>query len=415
MAASSGAEAQAGTRVRYVRPDEILKVLKQITKPLDSEVVDVREAVWRYSAEDVEAPGDLPPCNISHYDGYAINPHDGDTYTVVDKERSPALSRGEAAYVRTGECLPEGATVVVPAEAVRTLELNVVQVPREAPRIYRDSVVLRGSEARRGQRLVSRGQRLTPLIVRTLIDLGVDSIRVYKRPTVALLPTGTELVKGTVKESRGPIIKCMCEALGARVSCMQPVEDSERALTERLLELMKSFDVVVTTGGVGMGDRDRTFSALSLLQGFRALFRGIAVQPGRMTSMAMIDGKTIVLLPGLMQSTVVGAMVVLQPLLELLQGGPGKTLIPLGFFILAEDYEYSGRFQGFARIRFVELVDREKHLVKVIEGPSYATLPIARAHGVIIIEPSVSRIAAGTYVPLYAVPGLFGAPLVANS
>ena len=208
------------------------------------------------------------------------------------------LRPGEATYVVTGECLPAGASIVVLIEAVTYLSKDLIKIPIDSYVIYRDSIFRRGSEFSGGGVLVRRGDRVSPLIAKTLLDLGIEKIKVFKRPKVAILPTGTEFIENRSRETNSIVIKHMCESMGALVSVSEPSEDSEDLIMSRVRELINDFDMIITIGGLGESHRDHTLRAVEKIKGSNVLVRGIKIQPGRRTSYAKIYDKPVVLSPG---------------------------------------------------------------------------------------------------------------------
>jgi len=248
--------------IAYKDLGEVKRIIKESIKPLGEEIIDTRESIGRFIAEDIYVFNDVPECDIAHYDGFAINLVSGKTeYNVISGSVSE-LRPGEATYIVTGECLPAGVSVVVPVEAVTYLSKDLIKIPIDSHVAYRDSVFRRGSEFSGGGILVKRGDRVSPLIAKVLLDLGIEKIKVFKRPRVAILPTGTEFVENRSRETNSLVIKYMCESMGALVSVSEPSEDSEDVIMSRVKELINDFDMIITIGGLGEGYRDHTLRAV---------------------------------------------------------------------------------------------------------------------------------------------------------
>ncbi len=385
---------------KYVGLDRLESVIADSFAPLGSEPVRVRESVRRVLAEDVKSPVDLPGHDISHVDGFAISECDDRTYRIV---RGEVLGRCEAAYVETGKPVPEGAVAVVPVESARLLEGGLVAAPRSYERFH--EIIRRGSDVAGGRLVASRGQVVTPSIARLLLELGVEEVRVYRRPRTLLVPTGTEFVEGSKRESSSVLVKAMCEAVGALVDVSEPVEDSAETMKRVLEESLGRYDAVATIGGASLGRGDYVLAAALELPGSEILARGLAVQPGRVTTLARVGRKPLALLPGLIQSTVVGTVLALQPLLRRLQGATPRAHYPVGLYRLASSYRYSGRFASFARVRFAKLVGDFE--VELVEAASPIQSVVAFSHGFVLLKPGEVELVEGTYVPLYRAPGLY--------
>ncbi|MDW8011087.1 MAG: molybdopterin molybdotransferase MoeA [Sulfolobales archaeon] len=387
---------------KYVELENLEKLVAELAAPLGTEFVRVGEAVGRFLAEDVISPRNLPEFDVSLVDGYAISECDGLLFKLVS---NPSLNTCEASYVETGQPVPEGAVAVVPVESARVSGGSVA-----IPRVYErgHEIARRGSDFSKGEVVGSRGQLVTPPLARALLGLGVERVRVHRRPRVLIVPTGSEFVSGEGGvESSGLLVKAMCEAVGGVVSLAEPVEDSAETISGVLRGGVERYDVVATIGGVSLGRRDLTVSAAISLPGSALLVRGVAVQPGRATSLARVRGKPVVLLPGLPQSTVSGTVFLLQPLIKRLQGSSPRAHYPVGLYRLASDYEYKGRFSSFTRVRFVRIADEEKLEVELVEAPSYSIKTVLSSRGFTILARGVTSLARGSYITVYRTPGLF--------
>ncbi len=385
---------------KYVKPERLERIIVDYFAPLGVEPAEVGRSLYRVLAEDVVSPKDLPECDVAHVDGFAVSECDDRTFRVVS---GGVLGLCEAAYVETGRPVPEGAVAVVPAESTRLVGEGSITIPRSYERLH--GIVRRGSDVARGMVVGKRGQVVTPPLARLLVELGVEEVEVYRRPKLLLIPVGTEFVTNAKRESSSLLVKAMCEAVGALVDTLGPVEDSAETLDEVVRENLELYDAIATIGGASLGRSDYTLATAMKLPDSAVLVRGVAIQPGRVTTLLRAGGKPFVLLPGLIQSTVAGTIFVLQPLIRRLQGAAPRTRYPLGLYRLASDYTYSGRFSSFTRIRFVRSVGDFE--VEVIEAESPIQSAVAFSHGFAILEPGVVRLTKGVYLPVYRAPGLY--------
>jgi molybdopterin biosynthesis enzyme len=386
---------------KYVDLANLRGILRKYFKSLGVEEVDVANSVGRFLAEDLTAPRDLPEYDISHVDGFALSSCSGLSYRLV---MGSALGRCEATYVRTGEPVPEGTVAVLPVEAARVVGGEVI-----APRFLEEGseIIRRGLDVARSDIVARRGSAITPAKARLLAELGFSTLKVFVRPKVLVVPVGTELAEGSRRETSSLVVRSMCEPLASGVTVSKPVEDSTEVIREVVGVGVEEYDAVVTIGGASLGDKDLTFRTVSSLDGVEVLVRGVAVQPGRVTSLVSLRGKPVVLLPGLIQSTVSGAVFVLQPLLKVMQGGDPVAHYLTGLLRLGHDYTYRGRFTAFTRLRFVKLINEEEGTAEIFEAPSPVQRPIAESHGFTILEPGVVKLAKYTLIRVYRAPGLY--------
>lgn len=387
---------------KYLSLDSLEKIIVTSLEPLNTEYVDVGGAVGRFLAEDLISPRDLPENDISLVDGYSLSECGSNTFRIVD---SDVLGPCEARYVRTGEPLPLGAVAVAPVESIIVTE-NGVLITHKSYESFHE-VLKRGLDISKGDVISVKGNSVSPTLVKTLLDLGISRIRVYRKPRVLIVPVGTEFSAGLRLESNSVIVKNMCESVGSYAVVHNPIEDSVDVIKHTIEENIDFFDVVVTIGGASLGDKDLVLSALLEHCNGKLLARGIAVQPGRVTSLVILNNKPIVVLPGLIQSTISGTIFLLQPILRVLQGSTPRACYLLGYYKNLSTYIYSGRFTSFTRIRFVRLVNYDAAEVEIIEAPSSVRKAILESHGFVIMKPGVTRISNGEFIEVFRTPGLY--------
>ncbi|HEY2072214.1 MAG TPA: gephyrin-like molybdotransferase Glp [Gaiellaceae bacterium] len=296
--------------------------------PLDAEIVSIESAAGRVAAEPAAAVVDLPPFPSSAMDGFAVRSADvPGTLAVVAHiaAGSPAsrpLGAGEAMAISTGGVVPEGADAIVPIEVVVDGG-DTVEVP--------DAIAVgahvrpRGGDIAAGDVVVPAGARLGASQLGALAAAGVARVSCTRRPRVAVLATGSELVApgtklepGQVYEANALMLASALAAVGADIERMPPVADDEsahRAAIERGLE----FDVLVTSGGVSVGPHDLVRRIEADL-GVEEIFWGVAVKPGKPVAFG-VRGRTLVFgLPGNPVSSLVGCELLVKPALRALQG-----------------------------------------------------------------------------------------------
>ena len=295
---------------------------------LDSERVALNDAAGRVTADAVHAQVDLPPFPSSAMDGYAVRSADvPGTLGVVGhiaagRPAGGRLAAGEAMEISTGGVVPEGADAVAPVEVVVVREA-VVDVPEPiAPGTH---VRPRGGDVQAGDEVVPSGLRLGPAQLGALAAAGVAELECARRPRVAVLATGSELVApggplelGQVYEANALMLDAALTSVGAVVERLPAVtddEDSHRGALERGLEA----DVLVTSGGVSVGPHDLVRRIESEL-GVEEVFWQVAVKPGKPVSFG-VCGRTLVFgLPGNPVSSLVGCELFVKPALRALQG-----------------------------------------------------------------------------------------------
>lgn len=321
-----------------VKPPEEVVALAAGFAPVAAEEVALADALGRVSAEELAAPEDLPAFDRSTMDGYAVAAADtfGATESVpallevagevrMGEEAALTLSRGQAAAIATGGMLPAGADAVVMVEYTQEVAPGQIEVTRSvAPWQH---VVRRGEDVRRGQVLVSRGQRLRPQEVGLLAALGVSSLAVFRRPRVAIISTGDEIVPveetpppGKLRDVNSYTLSALARQEGAEAARLGIVADDFDRLLERCGQALDSSDMVIISGGSSVGARDFTLAAIRSFAGARLLVQGVALSPGKPTILADIAGKPLWGLPGHVASAMLVFRTLVAPLLRRLAG-----------------------------------------------------------------------------------------------
>jgi molybdopterin molybdotransferase len=339
--------------------DAQAQILARVT-PLEPEVVALADATGRVTAEAARARVDLPPFPSSAMDGFAVRTADTPgrlpvvARVAAGRPADRALSSGESMAIATGGVVPDGADAVVPIERVVD-HGNEVEVPAAVSK--GDNVRPRGGDVAAGDVVVSAGVRVGASQVGALAAAGVDVLACARRPRVAVLATGTELRRpgeplepGQVYEANSVLLGAVFRAAGADVEHLPAVSDDER-LHRRALERGLRADVLVTSGGVSVGQHDLVRRILAEL-GVEEVFWGVAVKPGKPLAFGVRDGTLVFGLPGNPVSSLVGAEVFVRPALLALQGAavPG----PIYFEgRLAVDVRRNTRRDEFQRARAV--------------------------------------------------------------
>lgn len=407
---------------KYMRPEDVVKRLISGLRRRP-EVIDVRESLGRFLAEDVRAPVARPWAHISHVDGFAVRAAD----TSGASSTSPAVLRlvegvdsrgahlyeirpGEAVYVETGYPLPAGADAVIPVEATR-VEGGKVYVFRPAK--PGQDVFPKGADVEEGALIARAGTRVTPMLRKLLIDLGIPEVKVFARSRAALFPVGDEIVDevvppttGKIPNSSGYAVADAIRYYGGDIVHTKILPDDPATIRDEVAAVIGDVDLVVTIGGVSLGPRDRTWSAIMEGVEARWSFRGIMVQPGRVTSGIALDGAAVINLPGLPQSTFSGSLFVLIPVLKHLQGQepvaryPSTALTHRGEYVVKE-------YSSFRRLRFVS-IDKEAGEARIYPRKgSYYVSPMALSDGVTVIPPGKVVVGDGEEIRVWFPPPFY--------
>lgn len=303
--------------------------------------VTLGDAAGRVLAGDVRSEIDIPPFDRAAYDGYAV--HALDTFgasenTPVKLTRRGELRAGErpelkvdeqeCVEIATGAFLPEGADAVVMVEYAN---VNGDKVEVHRPVAPGENVTRQGSEARRGSKVLEVRRVITPPVLGTLAAAGVDRVKVYASPSVAVISTGDELVKpgsslgsGQVYDVNGLTICGAVRRSGGKPTYLGVVEDDVSKVREALEEGLSKHDVVIISGGSSMSARDIVPEAVAGLDDSGVLVHGLAQKPGKPTLVAVAQGKPIFGLPGYPVSALMVFDQLVAPYLRRLSGLPSR-------------------------------------------------------------------------------------------
>jgi molybdopterin molybdotransferase len=310
--------------------EEALAKVLASARFLGEEWVPLAAAAGRVLAADVAADRDQPPFDKSAMDGFACRRADlPGPLNVVETVMaggvpSLAVVAGGCTRIMTGAPVPAGADCVVKFEDTEILPDGTV---RGAPTDGRTNICRQGEDLRRGDIVLARGVQIAAPHVAVLASVGAARMKVARRPRVAIIATGDELVAvdarpgpGQIRNSNGPQLVAQTTAAGGVPRPFTPVGDQAVALREALAAALAESEVVVLSGGVSAGDLDLVPQAMRDC-GLEIRFDSIAMQPGRPTTFAVKDGRWCFGLPGNPVSTFVQFEVLVRPLLARLMGG----------------------------------------------------------------------------------------------
>lgn len=370
-------------------------------KPLGFEEIPLLEAHNRVLAEDLAATLNIPPFNRSTVDGYAVKFED----TFGAEENKPvklkicgtinvgetpkiAVARGEAAEIVTGAPIPKGADAVVMVEYTER-EDNEVSIYAAVTKD--ENVMKAGADIKRGEIILRSGQLLGSREIGVLAAIGKEKTKVYRLPCVAVLSTGAEVTEPGRKLPSGKIYDINAYSLSAAVleSGGKPLylgvfPDDRAELQKTLKQALVSADIVITSGGVSVGPKDVMPQTLDSLGRPGSIVCGIAIKPGKPTTVALIDGKLVFSLPGHPASALLIFHLLARPIIERMAGRTtGKAMVVKALAAMRM-FPAKGR-RTFVMVKLKR--DEKKRLVAepVATGLSGAITTLAKADGFVEI------------------------------
>jgi molybdopterin molybdotransferase len=421
--------------------EELRDELYSLVKLLDSEIIGIESALGRVLATDVHSPVDLPDFNRSIMDGFAVRARD----TFGASASSPAylkvtgevfmgetttlkVSTGEAIKIATGGMLPVHADAVVmvedtdygmtehkishhptsPACRVRDADRScipdsqddiLIEVTRAvAPG---DNIVRIGEDVRKSQKILPKGHQLRPQDIGALAGVGILEVEVYRQPTVAIIPTGDEIIPPNETPKPGQIrdinsyslagLVCQTGGIPIRLGL---IPDNHTALQTSVREALEKSDVVLISGGSSVGTRDVALDVITGIDGAQILAHGVSIRPGKPVIAAVAKDKYIFGMPGNPVSAMVVFELFVKPLLQWLSGlqQPQWSIRSVNAKLSTNFASDAGR-EDYVRVRLIETADGL--MAEPVLGKSALISTMVKADGTVKIPIGVEGLEAG--------------------
>jgi len=403
-------------------PQEVITILKdhlnlqEITQN-NIEEVDIKIALHRFLAEEIVAPSNLPGFNRSTMDGYAIWAEDSfgatdslPSYLKIIGEIKMGvkpefkISPGEAVKISTGGMLPKGANAVMMVEYTEQIDDTTIEARRSISPW--ENVVREDEDLKKGEIILRKGHRLRPQDIGVLAGIGKTNIKIYKKPKIAIISTGNEIIPAEGEPRIGQIRDINSYTLGA---CIEEaggvpvyrgiIKDEVILLEQDIKKTIKEdkVEAVIISGGSSVGVRDVTLEVLNRLGEPGVLIHGVSVKPGKPTILAIADNRPIFGLPGHPVSAMIIFDLFVRPLISRLQGGEynynsakeieAELTCNIGSDSGREDY-----------VRVFVYKEGEKFYAEPILGKSGLISTMVRASGLIKIGLNIEGLEKGSKV-----------------
>lgn len=398
------------------------KIIKY-ANPLESEDVSLDECCGRYLAEKVIAPHPFPAFNRSSMDGYAIIA--GDTRNCVNGQvvwleivdnipcgAVPAvdITPGTAARIMTGAQVPVGADAVVMLEVTeRREEEGKTYVGIRKKLEANSNITPQGFELSQGDLVLPTGRLISAGDIAVLAAFGLHTVKVYRRPKVAIFATGTELLEvheplepGKIRNSNSPMLEALVKETGGVPVMLGAIVDDLELARSKVQMALETYDFVITTGGVSVGDYD-IMGDLVREQSGNMLFNKVTMRPGSVTTAAVRGGKLLLALSGNPGACFVGFQLFARPVISLMQSA-SKPFLPEWSATLGTDYKRVNNFTRFVRAR-LEIKDGSLFAYPALIDESSVTVTIKDSDCLIVVPPEEKGLSAGDKVTVIKLPG----------
>jgi molybdopterin molybdotransferase len=396
--------------------EEALQRIERAFSPLGAELVSLDQGLGRVLAEPLEARITQPPADVSAMDGYAVRAADVATLPAklkitqriaAGQPPSGPIGAGEAARIFTGAQVPPGADTIVIQENCDEADGHVMV--REGDRNPGQYIRKAGLDFATGDLALHSGRRLTARDIALAAAMNRPWLKVARRPRIALLSTGDELVNpgdpigpAQIIGSNGIGLAALVRTFGGEPVNLGIARDTLEDL-DRAIEAALGFDALVTTGGASVGERDLVQTALTR-RGMQLDFWKIAMRPGKPLMFGTLGSLRVLGLPGNPVSTIVTGLLFLKPAMERMLGlsgvDPERQVALLGKDMPANDMR-----QDYVRARLVTNAEGQRIATPFSPQDSSMLALIARADCLIVRKPHAPAAKVGDTIEILPLSG----------
>ncbi|MCP8319701.1 MAG: molybdopterin molybdotransferase MoeA [archaeon] len=312
--------------------EAIALVSKKLMIKLGIEEMSFDGSLGRVLAEDIISDFDFPPVNKSAFEGYAIRGVDvlsASQYFPIRLKvigevkigESPVMKgvQGKAVKIATGAALPDGFDTVVPVEYIKSLD-DEIELSKSFP--IGDNVIQKGEDFKKNQIVLRKGKIIDPFDIAILAQLKKIKVKVLEKLHIAIIPTGSEVIEpsevGDVYKTintNSYAIFAFCREPWIEPHRLKVVKDDIEAITKIIRSSIENHHALIITGGTSVGELDLVPEAVQKAGKVDLIIRGMGIQPGRPTGVAVINGKPIFMLSGFPAACVIGFIALVRPLL----------------------------------------------------------------------------------------------------
>lgn len=403
---------------QVITPEDVFRLIEGFPTT-STEEIPLGEAVNRILARHVSAPENLPSHEKSTMDGYAVRARDTfgaseslpNSLVVKGKIKmgevpEESLLPGEALEITTGGVLPPDSDAVVMQEYTEKIDETGIEISKSvAPG---ENIIHAGEDFKQGEVLLLHGMKLRPQDIGILAAIGITRVEVHKKPRIAVISTGDEIVPVEEDPAPGKIRDINAHALSAGIIesggipfCMGIAPDRFEEIRARAEEALEHADVVLLSGGSSVGSRDFTLSVFASFPGNSILVRGIAVSPGKPTILARVGNKALWGLPGHPASSLIVFWLFVRRMIRHVSGFKSRS-IERPEKVVARLSRNVASAQGREDYVRVKLSRTENgYSAAPVFGKSGLISTLTKADGVIRIDINTEGLDAGTLVDVY--------------
>lgn len=391
-----------------------------------AETIDTEKAVGRVLWTDIISPIDIPSSNRSHMDGFVVKyndismlSHRGPIKLKLvpgrkdSKNENQILLARQAIRISTGEVLPRLGDTVIPLEYAHfDSKNNTVIIQKDMAK--GSFISFKGGEIARKDLLLNSGHVLRIQDIALASTLGIQKLGIFKKPRVAIIPTGSELTNnindakgGKILNTNSTVISNLIEISGGIPLDLGITPDNNHKIKNKIRTALSKSDIILTTGGSSVGVRDLVAESINNIGKPGILVHGIKLDRGRVTGLAALRNKPVIILPGPIQGAVNAFIVFVQPLIRFMLGLQPYTK-PIISAKLTKKWNARKKFQNFTKIVYVKMSRSAsgKLYASPITGETTDITVLTGSNGFIFVPERSTLLKKGQKVKINTVPGL---------
>ncbi len=387
--------------------EEAFELVQNNIKPTDKTThKSVLESLGFTLSKDVYSPINMPPFRQSAMDGYALSMHHEEQYAIIDEVKAgdghhPVLKEGEAVRIFTGSAVPDTANTVIMQEKVTRENERLIL---NSPALENENIRPLGEQVQKESLALTKGTKLNPAAIGYLTTLGISDIEVFTKPSIAIVTTGSELIKagqalpyGKIYESNSGMLLTALQSLGFINVTITKVKDDYKSTVQSLDKAISENDMVLISGGISVGDYDFVGKALLEL-GTEQIFYKVKQKPGKPLFFGKKGNTPVFALPGNPASALSSFYVYVQPALQKLSGNVAFLLDRITA-ALTSNFTKKGNRAQFLKASL------KNGKVTILEGQSSAMLhTFAIANAFVYVPADIDYIQKGDLVEVILLP-----------
>lgn len=395
----------------FISLEEAIEILNENVKTMEVEEVQLIDAIDKVIAEDVYSLINNPPFNKSAMDGYAVMYEDtnesGKVLQVIDEVFAGETSNkevtvGTAIKIMTGAPIPKGANAVIKKEDVEIKENSIILKKQLKEN---ENICFKGEDIKEGQLLVRNGKKLNYADIGIIASSGISMIKVYKKPKVAFISTGDEVVDigqnlsyGKIFNSNKFTILARVKELGYEVINVKHVNDQYADIGNTIKEICNMADFVITTGGASVGDKDLIKEAIDEINGEK-LFWKIKIKPGSSVLCSKYNKTVIISLSGNPTAALTTFELLARTSLERMSGG-SKIEIKREKAVLLNDFNKKSPQRRFLRGQLQYMDGKQCVYITQVKSGNGILSSTLNSNCIIELEAGNAGVSQGTMVDI---------------